>query len=724
MQENVMTRAGELLREYFGYDAFHPGQEKLIEQLLAGRDVLGVMPTGAGKSICYQLPALLLPGLTIVISPLISLMKDQVDGLCRMGVPAAMLNSAQSAGELSDTYRALEHGAVKLLYIAPERMDAEGFASYLAGLEVSHIAVDEAHCVSQWGHDFRPSYRRIRNLIDLFPTRPVVGAFTATATQRVRADILELLALQNPFALTTGFDRPNLYFAVHTPPDRDEFVLDYVRENRGAAGIIYCLTRKQVDKLAGILQASGIAALPYHAGLPDEERTANQEAFRNDTVEVIVATNAFGMGIDKSNVRFVIHYGMPKTLENYYQEAGRAGRDGERADCLLLYSGQDIVTNRFLIDHSTGQGEGGSDPVGEYRKLQDMVDYCNGDSCLRAYILRYFGVEDVPETCDNCLYCVSDNQQTDITIEAQKILSCVRRMGGRFGSALVSQVLRGRDNEKIRQMGFDKLSTYGIMQEYTAKALREIIAYLVAKGYLELRGGEYPVLYAGERALRFLKERETLTVKRAMNATARRRKRGTLSANEPLFDALRQLRREIATEQDVPPYIIFTDATLKDMCARLPQNREELRQASGVGRVKLEQYGDRFLAAIIRYREEQGIPGSIREEAPPAPPEKLSGGDSVMQSYALYRQGKTIEEIAAARGVATQTVENHLVKAHRAGEAVDLEAFIPAAYRDAIFRAINEQGADRLRPIKDVLPEEVSYTAIRFAVEVYRGGLS
>ena len=726
METYTMTQAAASLREYFGYDSFHPGQEALIEKILAGQDVLGIMPTGAGKSICYQIPALLLPGITVIVSPLISLMKDQVDGLNRAGVPAALLNSSLSAQELDETYRALEYDAVKLLYIAPERLEAEGFADYLASLEVSMVAVDEAHCVSKWGHDFRPSYRRIREMIAAFPTRPRVGAFTATATERVREDILGLLDLQDPYVLTTGFDRANLYFAVHAPADRDAFVLDYLRQNGTGPGIVYCITRKQVEKLAETLRRSGFSALPYHAGLPDEVSKENQEAFRDDAVDIIVATNAFGMGIDKSNVRFVLHYGMPRTLENYYQEAGRAGRDGEKADCILLYSAQDVITNRFLIDRSSDtEGGSGGDKSGEYRKLQEMIDYCNGDSCLRGYILRYFGAREVPENCGNCLNCSDTGEQTDITVEAQKILSCVIRMGNRFGSLLVAQVLKGADTAKIRQLGFRDLTTYGIMKDYSQQSIKEIISYLVARGYLEVRGDEYPVLAVGRKGMAFLKERKQLFIKRSIN-TAERRKAGVAVVHTPLFEGLRKLRRDIAADQGVAPYLIFSDATLADMCAVLPRDREEMRLVSGVGRYKLEQYGDDFIFLIKEYMDANNIPSPPRDALAPAPRrrERDGGkdkelGDTVTQTYQLYTQGKTIEEIAAERDVTTQTVENHLVKAHRAGMAVDLDGFIPEEHREAIMAAIEEQGTERLRPIKDMLPEEVGYTAIRFAIEQY-----
>lgn len=721
MEKYTIAQAEKLLLEHFGYAAFHAGQKSLIQHILDGQDVLGIMPTGAGKSVCYQIPALMLPGITVIVSPLISLMKDQVDGLRRMGISAALLNSSISMREMDETYYALQSGEVKLLYIAPERLEAEGFLPFLSGLNVSMLAIDEAHCVSQWGHDFRPSYRRIREMIDAFPVRPIVGTFTATATDKVRQDVLELLGLRSPYVLCTGFDRANLYFAVHSPADKDKFVLDYLRANSSVSGIIYCLTRKQVDKLAGLLSSMGFSALPYHAGLSAEERKTNQNAFQQDTVNIIVATNAFGMGIDKSNVRFVIHNGMPKTLENYYQEAGRAGRDGERADCVLLYSAQDIITNRFLIDSATESANKAED----YKKLQDMIDYCNVDTCLRAYILRYFGETQAPEHCGNCLNCTDDGERTDITVEAQKIISCIKRMGNRFGSLLVAQVLRGADTQKIRSLQFNTLSTYGIMREYSEKSIKEIISYLVAKGYLEVVGGEYPVLVAGANAMRFLKEKRPLFIKRAIN-TRDRQTGKALTVHSALFEQLRVLRKEIAAEQDVPPYVIFSDATLSSMCSILPRDREEMLLVSGVGKYKLEQYGDDFIFAIKLYMDENGIEPPMRNKAMPvhtsAQRDKPQKVDTVLASYELYAQGKSVDEIASERLLAATTIEIHLINAMRLGKPVNVEDFIPEKYRKAIFSVIEEQGTERLKPIKDALPEEVTYTAIRFAVELYKDG--
>ncbi|MCL1918023.1 MAG: DNA helicase RecQ [Peptococcaceae bacterium] len=755
MHDNLtLTQAQELLRDYYGYTSFHRGQETILQNILNSQDVLAIMPTGAGKSLCYQIPALMFPGMTVVISPLISLMKDQVDTLQRMGIAARLLNSSISSQEVSETYRALHRQNIKLLYIAPERLESQEFVSFLAGLKISMVAVDEAHCVSQWGHDFRPSYRRIRAMIEALPQRPCVGAFTATATDKVRNDVLSLLGLRSPYVLCTGFDRANLHFAVHAPLDRDHYVMDYVRANPGVPGIVYCLTRKQVDKLAQRLVQAGLSVLPYHAGLSDEIRRKNQQAFRHDHADVMVATNAFGMGIDKSNVRFVLHCGMPKTLENYYQEAGRAGRDGEKSECVLLYAAQDIVTNRFLIEssgetHLEGEiypGDTGN-KAEEYKKLQVMVDYCHIDTCLRAYILSYFGMTDVARHCFHCSNCDLCEEEragsgdgeapgkTDITIEAQKIISCVIRMGNRFGSVLVTQVLRGANTQRIRTLGFQRLSTYGIMREYPEKTVKEIIAYLTAQGYLELSLGEYPVLTAGKKARQFLREKETLVMRRALRLNReepiqemiRPGREGGYFGHEhgDLFDRLKVLRKEIAERLGVPPYIVFSDASLAGMCSVLPETPEEMGAVSGVGRYKLEQYGTRFIAVVRKYMEERGIQNRPRTPRVfPSIPEQKGGkavkGETVLTTFELYKAGKSVAEIAAWRALTLTTIENHLVRAFAMGLAVDPEEFIPGKHREAIFAAIEEQGTESLRTIKEAVAPEVSYGAIRFAVELYK----
>jgi ATP-dependent DNA helicase RecQ len=584
----------EILQEYFGYSEFKPGQESIIDEILAGHDVLGIMPTGAGKSLCFQIPALALEGTAIVISPLISLMKDQVDTLNEMGIKAAFINSSLNMKEYRNITEKAQNGEYKLLYIAPERLETESFWELLSQLSISMIAIDEAHCISEWGHDFRPSYTIIADMIAKLPKRPVVVALTATATIQVKQDIVRLLRLQQPYILITGFDRENLYFEVDKPTNKSNALLKFIKKNAAHSGIVYCSTRKTVESVCKKLNEHGISATRYHAGLTDEERIANQEAFIFDKVQVIVATNAFGMGIDKSNTRYVIHYNMPKTMENYYQEAGRAGRDGERAECILFYSAADIITNKLLIENSGSN----VDKTNEYKKLQEMVDYCNTDGCLRKYILSYFGENNSPKVCDNCGNCIGNIEHTDITIEAQKILSCIKRAGERFGSGIITDILKGSSSEKLRTMGFDKLTTFGLMKEYSKETIKEIIAYLIAESYIEVRGDKYPILALNSNAYSLLKGDSELLIKRIITKEAPKAKKSEYKISNDLFEKLRGLRKVIADEHKVPPFMIFSDATLKDMCSKLPVTCDAMLDVSGVGKFKLEKYGNRFVEII------------------------------------------------------------------------------------------------------------------------------
>jgi len=599
----------DFLAKYFGYSQFRPGQESLIDGVLSGQDVFGIMPTGGGKSMCYQLPALLLPGITLVISPLISLMHDQVLALKAMDIPAAYINSTLSYPQVQLVYRNLLEGKYKIVYIAPERLDYAGFGNIAAQLQISFIAVDEAHCISQWGQDFRPSYLRIVNFIGSLPARPIVGAFTATATKQVREDVERILKLQTPVRIVTGFDRPNLYFEVLHPQRKEPELLRILASRRDKSGIVYCSTRKKVESVCQSLQEKGYAATRYHAGLEENERRNNQEDFIHDRKTVMVATNAFGMGIDKSNVSYVIHYNMPKSMEAYYQEAGRAGRDGAAADCILLYNGSDVTTARFLIDNASENEE-----LDEARKalirqqdlqrLEAMVSYCKTKECLRGYILDYFG-QTYQAVCGNCSSCKGEFETVDITKEAQMLLSCVKRiydkLGYWVGIAVISGVLRGNGNQRLLKLGLNELSTYGLMRGKSQTEIREIAAQLEADGYLmtepehqtvRLQPKASEVLYKGKPVEMLVrKEREHELTK--STAVVK------LSCEETdLYDALRQLRAVLAQEANVPAYVVFSNATLQDMARKKPRNLTEFKRVSGVGELKANWYGKRFLETI------------------------------------------------------------------------------------------------------------------------------
>ncbi len=605
----------DALKTYYGHDTFRPGQEKIIESLLSGRDVLCVMPTGAGKSVCYQIPALLLPGITLVVSPLIALMKDQVRALTQAGIRAAYINSSLTAGQYYKVLALAAKQTYKIIYVAPERLTLEGFQQLCASVPISLLAVDEAHCVSQWGQDFRPSYLRISAFLETLPVRPVVGAFTATATVTVRKDITELLGLHAPLTITTGFDRPNLSFHVRQPKDRMAELLQIIRERPGRCGIVYCATRRTTEEVCQHLQAAGFQAQCYHAGLPDEQRRKTQEDFVFDRCPIMVATNAFGMGIDKSNVSFVIHYNMPKNLESYYQEAGRAGRDGAPAECILLYNGQDVHTNRFLIEHSTPNPEldaASQNAVREkdLERLRQMTFYCTTLGCLRSFMLRYFG-ENAPPSCGNCSGCckeeIAEGEGIDVTLPAQLILQCVEEIDGRYGASLLIQLLRGEKNARMEALGLTRLPQYGKLRDFSTDTLRQIIRILQQRGYLSTSGHEYPCLQftgknlhpqSGERLLLRLPSKQTDKTTGRHNGNV---KESQESVGEKLLATLKKLRRTLADRAGVPAYVIWTDATLTAMCIRLPKTQEELLALPGVGKIKAERYGKQFLDEIRNY---------------------------------------------------------------------------------------------------------------------------
>lgn len=595
-----------VLKDYFGHDSFRDGQEQIVDALLDGRDALCIMPTGAGKSMCYQIPALLFDGMTIVVSPLISLMKDQVGSLVQSGVPAAYINSSLSYPQFLRVLSNVEHGKYKIIYVAPERLLTDGFLDTCKKIKISMVAVDEAHCVSQWGQDFRPSYLKIISFVESLANRPIVGAFTATATNDVKEDIKKILRLENPFEITTGFDRPNLFFGVIKSSSKDEKLIDLIRERGDRSGIVYCATRKNVEAVCELLCDNGFSAARYHAGLDEYERRKNQEDFVFDRKNIMVATNAFGMGIDKSNVTYVIHYNMPKNIESYYQEAGRAGRDGGEADCILLYSPKDVRLNRFMIENSEGNDEltiEENEQIRErdFERLKYMTFYSTTNDCLRGFILRYFGGEK-KAYCGKCSNCLSVHKLVDVTIDAQKIMSCIARTGQRYGKPVICDVLKGSKSEKILKAELNNQSTYGIMKEVTARHIFGTIDFLAEKEYIS-SDNETEVLKLLPKSRDVLFGRERLVMKKVENSEkVVKTHRPEVPVNSELLDALKALRKGIASKKSVPAYVIFTDATLIDMCKKCPETPDEMLEVSGVGRTKLEKFGKQFLEEIAKFR--------------------------------------------------------------------------------------------------------------------------
>ena len=609
LKQPVVTKqqALRMLETYFGYTSFRPAQEAPIASLLRNEDVIGIMPTGAGKSICFQIPALCKSGLTIVFSPLISLMKDQVDGLLVQNIPAALINSTLTQAEFNKTMYEVRSGKIKLLYIAPERLGSNFFCNVLRALPIAQVIVDEAHCISEWGHDFRPSYRLIGEWLNSLPKRPIVGAFTATATKYVENDIKKLLGLDKANVYVTGFDRPNLSFSVIRTPKRMDYVVHYVRQHANENGIIYCATRKDVDRVYENLTRAGIKVGHYHGGLSDEVRREMQNAYADDKLQVMVATNAFGMGIDKSNVRYVLHYQMPRNMESYYQEAGRAGRDGASAECILLYSGQDVQVHKYLIEQSIETPE--RQEV-ELRKLQSMIDYCFCSNCLRKYMLNYFGESTVWTTCDNCSSCKGSGDKVNVTKEAKAIFRAIMGTDERYGASMITSIVRGERTDRIMRAGHDALPVFGLLSNVDEKSIKGLIQQFVASGYLRSSSGKYPILSltaGAEEVLGGHKEVEEIrqhvsVPSRTSRSTSTTSRGKSSSGSGGLFEHLRQHRKRLAEKAGLRPYLIFPDTVLIDLANLRPTTLGEFGNVKGVGEAKLKKYGLSFLQAIVEYK--------------------------------------------------------------------------------------------------------------------------
>ncbi|MDX5475134.1 MAG: DNA helicase RecQ [Bacillaceae bacterium] len=706
----MLNEARKLLQTHYGYPDFREGQEVIITKLLNGKPSLGIMPTGGGKSICYQIPALLLEGITIVISPLISLMKDQVDALQSVGINATFINSSLNSDEIEERVSLIRSGKIKLIYVAPERLDGRYFLSLIQNQKVSFVAVDEAHCLSQWGHDFRPSYRNIGHFVRQLPYKPLLAAFTATATEEVTEDICETLGIEEENVVVTGFARENLSFSVIRGTDKLKYLTAYLKENKDEPGIIYASTRKEVDSLHAQLTKGGYSVGKYHAGLSEEERKSTQEDFLYDKTTVMVATNAFGMGINKTNVRYVIHYNMPKNIESYYQEAGRAGRDGVDSECILLFNARDIQLQKFLIEQTLLSPDR---KTNEYMKLQMMVDFCFTTKCLQSFITSYFG-ERNNEDCGKCSNCSSDFTEKNITVEAQKIFSCIKRMNERFGATLVAKVLKGSNDKKIHQFQLSSLPTYGLMKELTEKQIVELINILIAEGYLFLTEGQFPIIKLGNRSLNVLKGNEEVKLKVKETPIA-------VKKDDGLFPILRELRKEIAQKDSIPPYLIFSDRTLQEMCTNLPETEEEMLEVKGVGVQKWERYGPLFLQEVIRYKKENNIKMNVSinvDQISKHSKVTIENNDKPSHELTLelYNSGLSLKEIAKRRDLSITTVQNHMVKCEEDGIEVNWDDFIPKEYEEQIINVIDKIGAEKLKPIKDELPSEIDYMAIKAVI--------
>ena len=717
----------ELLKRYFGYDTFRPLQEEIIGSVIQKRDALVIMPTGGGKSLCYQLPALRLDGITLVVSPLISLMKDQVDALKANGIAAELVNSTLTYAEIMRVQERAQRGDLKILYLAPERLALPDFRGFLKALDVSLVAVDEAHCISEWGHDFRPDYRTLGDLRRSMPAVPFI-ALTATATERVRHDIVSQLGLKEPQQFIASFDRPNLRYEVRPKQRAFEQLVQLLRARKGESAIIYCFSRKDTEELSDRLRDAGFKALPYHAGMDGETRGRNQEGFIRDETDIIVATIAFGMGIDKPDVRLVVHQELPKSLEAYYQQTGRAGRDGLPSDCVLFYSYGDKIKQDFFINQINDEAERQSAQA----KLAQVIEFCELRRCRRKYLLEYFGDDSLASgadagsyNCGGCDVCLAELEDFDATVISQKILSAVVRTGERFGAGYIAQVLRGSKVERVLRLGHDKLSVYGIVDDFSDGDIREVCGMLLDKGLLHKNSGEYATLGVTAEGRDFLRSREQLILTRPKkfeqeSESASSSSRGAIEYDGKLFEELRELRRSIAAENGVPPYIVFGDATLQQMAHYMPQNLNSLSHISGVGAVKLKQYGDEFLAVICEYARENNLPertdtgsGRIRQRSSETSRKGRRTATHETTKH-LLDQSKTVHEVAQERELTANTIVSHIEMLVQSGEALDLRAHLPAGERvKHIEDAFSRLGYTRIAPVRELLGHDYSYEEIR-----------
>ena len=702
----------QALKHFFGYDSFRPGQREIVEAALQKRDMMIVMPTGGGKSLCFQLPALLKPGLTVVVSPLIALMQDQVEALQDNGIGATFLNSTLSSQETRSRETAIQEGKIKLLYVAPERLLGERFLPFLDivanKLGISAFAIDEAHCVSEWGHDFRPEYRQMQRVRDRYPDIPIMG-LTATATERVRQDIIQQLTLRNPYIHVASFNRPNLYYEVR-PKTKHSFaeVLQIIQK-KGGSGIIYCLSRKKVDEVAYKLQQSGIQALPYHAGMNDVDRATNQTRFIRDDVQVMVATIAFGMGINKPDVRFVIHYDLPKNLEGYYQESGRAGRDNEPAHCSLFFGYGDVKTIEYIIEQKPDPQE---QRIAK-QQLRRVINYADSSDCRRTIQLSYFG-DSFPGNCGNCDNCCNKKPVEDWTLEAMKFLSCVARCQEKFGMNHIIDVLRGSKSQKVLQYQHHQLSTYGIGKDRSADQWKKLSRSLLHQGFLEETTDGFPILKLNEKSWEIMKRQRTVEIAIEPQREVQEKVRYLAVEVESLFAILRTLRKQIADEQFVPPYVVFADKSLRDMAEKRPQNLREFEEVYGVGSNKRDKYGKVFLEAIRTFCQEQDLPtNAASSDVANHPNLSNVASYSQMQTWELYRQGLTVQGIANARGMSPNTISGHLVELMEMGWELDINLLVESERQQAIVNAIEVIGDERLKAIYEFLQEGYTFEEIK-----------